>query len=74
MQATQAAKSLDLGDSYISECPLWVKSRHFALQSACPLWANTGHRFIRSPGEQIVRNYKAERLGGLEIDNDLELG
>ena len=25
-------------------------------------------------GEQIVRNCKAERLGGLEIDNNLELG
>ena len=25
-------------------------------------------------GEQIVRHYKPERLGGLEIDNGLELG
>src|SRR4029450_3931728 len=38
MQATQAAKSLDLGDSYISECPLWVKSGHFSAQSSCPLY------------------------------------
>jgi hypothetical protein len=27
VQATQAAKSSDFGDSYIFECPLWVKSR-----------------------------------------------
>src|SRR5512132_3740598 len=26
VQATQAAKSLNLGDSHISECPLWLIS------------------------------------------------
>jgi hypothetical protein len=28
VQATQAAKSSDFGDSYIFECPLWVISGH----------------------------------------------
>jgi predicted amidohydrolase len=25
------------------ECPLWVKSRHFALQSPCPLYLQVRH-------------------------------
>jgi len=25
------------------ECPFWVKSRHFAVQSRCPLYPNDGH-------------------------------
>jgi hypothetical protein len=38
--------------------------------------ADIGHSFdyLVGAGEQIVRNYKAERFGRLEIDNGLELG
>ena len=38
--------------------------------------ADIGHSFdyLVGAGEQIVRNYKAERFGRLEIDNGFELG
>ena len=42
MQATQAAKSLNLDDSLL-ECPLWVR-RTDAIQSRCPRGANSRHR------------------------------
>jgi hypothetical protein len=51
---------------------------HVQCKSLCPLRANSRHcrsfDYLVGAGEQIVRNYKAERFGRLEIDNGLELG
>ena len=56
------------------QCPLWVKSGHVQRTRLCPLCAKSGHRdLINHRGrEQRLRNGQAERLCGLEIDDQFD--
>src|SRR5262249_44882112 len=64
------------------ECPLWVKSRHRNSVAECPLCAKSGlmHCSKKSLFDHVVgalpqeqRHVEAERLGGFQIDHQLEL-
>ena len=58
--------------------PLYPRKRTYAVHKACPLCAKSGHRTIsRSPRRRAraaVGDVEAERLGGLEVDRQFELG
>src|SRR5262245_39404225 len=43
----------------VSQCPLWVKSRHVQSNTLCPLWARSGHC-----GYSITSSARAIRAGG----------
>ena len=61
----------------VSECPLWVKSRHVRCTRRCPLCATSGHQLFNDvvgAGEYRRWNCEAESLGGLEIDHQFKLG
>ena len=54
------------------------KSGHVQCTSVCLLWARSGHRllFDHFVGDllKLARHIQAERLGGLQVDDQLELG
>ncbi len=51
------------------ECPFWVKSRHFAVQSRCPLYPRPCQKRL------LLRNFgsTAYRFGGGDADNKVTL-
>src|SRR5215831_13197068 len=71
-------------DSRKRSCLLYPQSGSVRCISPCLLWANSGlmHRSKQRPlfdhlvgtGEQRRRNCKAQRLGCLEVDDELEFG
>src|SRR5215472_7757048 len=65
-------------------CPLWVISGRYRLSDRCPLWAKSGREQSQQSnrlfdhlvrGDQQVGRYgQAERLRGLQVDDQFELG
>src|SRR6516164_9292804 len=53
----------------VSECPLCAKSRHSALRQKPPLFDH-----LVGAGEQRWRHFEVERLGGSQVDDEIEFG